>query len=84
MRCGNLYFPEITVVAPRGKGCGGRGKNRRRETAGRVLGSDTGWDQGDGSKSERSKIPRDVFWKKNLQDLLVIVRQKERGGKEKN
>lgn len=71
-----LYFPKITVVALSGMDCGGRGKDRNKETIGRVLVSDTGWDQ-----SARSKMPRHVFWKKNLQDLLVIVKQKDREGK---
>ena len=53
-----------------------------RRCLGGCCSSDAGWDQGGVviSKSERSKIPTNT---KNLQDLLAIVNQEERGEEKK-
>lgn len=61
--------------------CGGRGKSRSKEALGKSWNNDTGWDQGGGHKSGTGKLPRDVFWKKNLRDSLVITKQEEEQGK---
>lgn len=53
-----------------------------RRCLGGCCSSDAGWDQGGVviSKSERSKMPTNT---KNLQDLLAIVNQEERGEEKK-
>ena len=53
-----------------------------RRCLGGCCSSDAGWDQGGVviSKSERSKMPTNT---KNLQDLLAIVNQEERGDEKK-
>lgn len=61
-------------------------EERVRKEAGRwseeACSKDTGWTFGGGPKSERSEQSRGVFWKQNMQDMLVILIEEGRRERE--